>query len=234
MKKFNLRRFVENKYSHLLVAIVFFFLAAPFIEKHIDIVPITRLLLLITIILTMRIIKVGKIVYGAVIFLGASALVLEYFMNRDIVLSTNGSAFIVLLLIYTLFVGATIMFLTKDIFSEKRVTGDTIKGGISIYLLMGFGWVFLYYLVLALDPNSIVSTVGEKLDFVRLYQYSFTTLTTVGYGNTIPRSEMAITLSNFEAVAGQVYLTVFIARLVGMHLVAKTKGKWDGNDRRKR
>ena len=222
MAKF-LRNIIENKYSHLLVSIILLFLLAPFFERFVAVLPITHLLLFIIIILTLRVLKVTKSVYVVVICLGFCAVVLEYLMNKGSISENNSGALIVLLTTYILFIGAAILFLIKNVFSERIITGDTIRGGISIYLLMGFWWVFLYCLVVVVDSGSMVSTVGEQLDLVRLYQYSFETLTTVGYGDTIPKSELAITLSNFEAVAGQIYLTVFIARLVGMHLVERVR-----------
>jgi voltage-gated potassium channel Kch len=45
------------------------------------------------------------------------------------------------------------------------------------------------------------------------------TLTTVGYGDIIPRSAAARTMAVIEAVMGQIYLTVLVARLVGLHIV---------------
>ena len=223
MKNFSLRHIVENKYSHLLTSIIVLFLIAPFIGKYNAVFPIIHLLLFLVIILTLRILKVSRVVYILVILLGCSAVILEYMMDVGFLPKTDSNMLAILVLTYVLFIGAAIFFLVKNIFSEKRITSDSIKGGISIYLLMGFWWVFLYYLVIALNPNAIISTLGEKLDLVRLYQFSFSTLTTVGYGNTVPKSELAVTMANFEAVAGQIYLTVFIARLVGMQLVAKSK-----------
>ncbi|MFH1552262.1 MAG: ion channel [Candidatus Omnitrophota bacterium] len=223
MNKFKFLRTIENKYSHLLVSIILLFLLAPFMERFFVVFPITHSLLFIIIILTLRILKVTKPVYIVVICLGAIAVFLEYLVNKGVIPSTNNNAIIVLLASYVLFIGTAIIFLIKNVFSEKNITADTIKGGISIYLLMGFWWVFLYYLIIVVNPGAIISTIGEELNLVRLYQFSFATLTTVGYGDTIPKGEVAVTLSNFEAVAGQVYLTVFIARLVGMGLLAKAQ-----------
>lgn len=221
MKNYTLRNIIENKYSHLLISLILLFLLAPFIERVIAIFPITHTVFFLIIILTLRILRVTKPVYIVVICLGLLALLLEYMVNRGVVSPYNKGALAILFTTYILFIGASIVFLIKNVFSEKTVTGDTIRGGISIYFLLGFWWVFIYYLVLTLNPESIISTVGDKLNLVRLYQYSFAMLTTVGYGETIPKSEFAITLSNFEAITGQVFLTVFIARLVGLYLVRK-------------
>jgi voltage-gated potassium channel len=48
------------------------------------------------------------------------------------------------------------------------------------------------------------------------------TLTTVGYGDVLPRSQAARTMAIFEAVMGQIYLAVLVARLVGLHIVHAT------------
>jgi voltage-gated potassium channel Kch len=54
---------------------------------------------------------------------------------------------------------------------------------------------------------------------LQMRYFSFTTLTTVGYGDIIPHSAAARTLASLEAVTGQIYLTVLVARLVGLHIV---------------
>ncbi|MEM6521441.1 MAG: ion channel, partial [Cyanobacteria bacterium P01_C01_bin.70] len=50
------------------------------------------------------------------------------------------------------------------------------------------------------------------------FHFSFTTLTTLGYGDIIPVSEVALVLANLEAIIGQIYPAVFIAVLVGGYL----------------
>ena len=55
--------------------------------------------------------------------------------------------------------------------------------------------------------------------------YSFVTLTTLGYGDISPASSMARMLAAIEAVVGQVYLTVLVARLVGLHIAQATNEK---------
>ena len=57
--------------------------------------------------------------------------------------------------------------------------------------------------------------------------YSFVTLTTLGYGDIVPRSEVVRGLAIMEAVAGQLYLAVMIARLVSLYI----SGAGQGNQR---
>ena len=54
---------------------------------------------------------------------------------------------------------------------------------------------------------------------MQLRYFSFMTLTTVGYGDVVPRSAGARTMAVLEAVMGQIYLAVLVARLVGLHIV---------------
>jgi hypothetical protein len=56
-----------------------------------------------------------------------------------------------------------------------------------------------------------------------LTYFSFTTLTTLGYGDITPVNWMARNLTILESTFGQIYLTVLIARLVGLHIAGKQK-----------
>ena len=89
------------------------------------------------------------------------------------------------------------------------------------YLLSGFAWSLAYALLGRLDPNSFVFSLGTKSSqsmngFTGLY-FSFITLSTVGYGDIIPVSEVARMLAIVEAMFGMFYMTLLIARLVSLY-----------------
>ncbi len=91
-------------------------------------------------------------------------------------------------------------------------------------MLIGYGWAFVYALLDEVFPGSFAAlTEAGRNDYTqRVMQFryfSFMTLTTVGYGDVLPRSDAARTLAALEAVMGQIYLTVLVARLVGLHIV---------------
>ena len=119
------------------------------------------------------------------------------------------------------FLGAAITALVMKIFLEDVITAETIKGGISVYFLIGFLWSFLYLFLLFLDPEAISFPV-RNLEYSDITYFSFTTLTTLGYGDATPVSWMARNLTILESTTGQIYLTVLIARLVGLHIAAKS------------
>ena len=110
----------------------------------------------------------------------------------------------------------------SDVLKSEKVTTDKIHGAISVYLLIGVTWALLYSLIEGIRPESFliehsqVTSVSEYIPHF-LY-YSFVTLTTLGYGDITPLTLLAKTLSYMEAVTGQIYIAVLIARLVGLHI----------------
>ena len=104
-----------------------------------------------------------------------------------------------------------------------RITMDKIFAAICVYLLIGYAWTFAYVLVDELQPESfVIQTTALPNDYANILEmryFSFMTLTTVGYGDVVPHSGAARTLAALEAVTGQIYLTVLVARLVGLHIV---------------
>ena len=113
------------------------------------------------------------------------------------------------------------------ILDEERIHLDTILGGICVYLLLGVIWSLVYSILEHLQPGSFLVD-GQPLpallhddDFrhEELIYYSFVTLTTVGYGDVLAKTNPARAVAAAEAVTGSLYIAVFIARLVGLHMV---------------
>lgn len=107
--------------------------------------------------------------------------------------------------------------------AERYVTLDTIAGAIAVYLLLGICFAFVDLIVVAADHGAYrvpPGTLGHP-DVLTALQtflyYSFTTLTTVGYGEIHPLRPLAELSSNAEAVSGQLYIAVLVARLVTIY-----------------
>lgn len=129
-------------------------------------------------------------------------------------------------------VGFFSMTILRYVLHGGRVTADRIFAAICVYLLIGDGWTFAYSLVEALQPGSFAPASGQAVaiapgDYVaqilEMRYFSFMTLTTVGYGDITPHAAAARTLAMLEAVTGQIFLTVLVARLVGLHIVHANK-----------
>ena len=102
------------------------------------------------------------------------------------------------------------------------VTIDTIAGAACAYTLLALVWGNIYVLLELLRPGSFLIPAAWRMGpsgdpGAALVYFSFVTLTTVGYGDITPVWPGAGGLAAAEAVVGQLYLAVTIARLVGLH-----------------
>jgi voltage-gated potassium channel len=128
-----------------------------------------------------------------------------------------------------LFLGFAIGVVLCDVLEGEEVTGDRLCGAMCAYLMIGVTFATIYATIDLLQPGSFTwrSPISGHADpfelrgevFSRLLYYSFVTLTTLGYGDIRPVSTAARTFSWLEAVCGQLYLAILIARLVGLHIV---------------
>ncbi|GMQ75019.1 MAG: potassium channel family protein [Gammaproteobacteria bacterium] len=100
---------------------------------------------------------------------------------------------------------------------------NRLVGAGCIYLLSGSLWGIVYFLLNVISPASFAGIAGETWSeqLNEFTYYSFVTLTTLGYGDVAPAAPVARTLSYLEAVLGQMYLTVLVAALVGIHIATR-------------
>jgi hypothetical protein len=119
------------------------------------------------------------------------------------------------------FVAFVIAHLFRFVISAPEVNAEVLCAAISIYLLFAVAWAFLYTLLARWDPNAFVFTdpAADKpllSGFTALY-FSVQILTTITFGDILPRSNNARMMSLVEATAGVFYMAILIARLVGLY-----------------
>jgi hypothetical protein len=96
---------------------------------------------------------------------------------------------------------------------HREVTNATLLGAIAAYLLIPLAFFELF---VALDTWTGQPFFGEPQPSPSYMYFSLTTVTTVGYGDLTPASDLARLAANAEAVIGQVYLVTFVAMIVGL------------------
>ena len=112
--------------------------------------------------------------------------------------------------------------LAKDVFRERDyVSADMIYGGINVYLLATVAFAVAYKVQVLLVPGSITGLTAETIVGDTLY-YSVVTITTLGYGDILPVSVNARMLAAAEAVFGQLFIAVLLAKLVATHISGKS------------
>jgi Ion channel len=110
--------------------------------------------------------------------------------------------------------------LLLQVFREGPVTFMRIQGAIAVYLLFGVFYAHAYHIAELLHPGSFNSTAGGVPNVRDLIYFSYVTLSTVGYGDITPVRPIARSLAVAEALTGQLFLAITIARLVAMEVVA--------------
>lgn len=122
-----------------------------------------------------------------------------------------------------LFVGYVILRISREILRQgDAVTADTIAGAACVYMLLGVLWANAYLLLEHLRPGSFFipdewRLPGNQVGPALVY-FSYATLTTVGYGDIRAAGPAGGGLAIAEAIVGQLFLAITIARLVGQHL----------------
>ncbi len=119
--------------------------------------------------------------------------------------------------------------LLAQVFQPGRVTHVRIQGAIAAYLLFGAGYAHAYHMVAVLQPGAFHNNAGLMSNVSDWVYYSFVTLTTVGYGDITPVTPTARELSVGEALTGQLYLAVLVARLVAMEVISWQESKKNGD-----
>ena len=112
----------------------------------------------------------------------------------------------------------------RRVLSAGRVSAHRVRGAIVVYLLLGMSWATAYHLVEHLHPGSFVTQPpsSTSLTFNEAVYFSFVTLTTVGFGDITPAHRAARVLAMGEALTGQLYLAVLLARLVSLEIGSRT------------
>jgi Ion channel len=97
---------------------------------------------------------------------------------------------------------------------NRVVRIDAVLGVLSLYMMLGMLFAFVYGSLDHLGGDPFFAG-GEEATVARCLYFSFTTLTTVGYGDLTARSDLGHTLCIFEALIGQIYLVTVVSLIVG-------------------
>jgi hypothetical protein len=124
--------------------------------------------------------------------------------------------------------GGLLVVVLWQVYREGPVTAHRIQGAVAAYLLLSVIFAIAYGVLDSVSPASFLlpsshSHAGTRIN-PSFYYFSVITLTTTGYGDITAVSPFARSLVMMEALIGQLYPAILIARLVSLHVEAK-KGK---------
>ena len=207
-------RIYLSRFAFLLAAILLFLVVRPFFDDRLRLS--TLITLFFSVILISGVYAVcerKKAFYGVI---ASAILTLICSWTGDLLRSKTfeylGEAF------GFIFLSSTVIAILAYLFREKEVTVDVIIGSACGYFLLGLMWAFIYPLLEAAQPGSFVyggNPLTQTGDFT---YFSFVTLTTLGYGDMVPITNEAKSLAVMEAVTGQLYIAILVARLMGIYI----------------
>jgi voltage-gated potassium channel len=127
----------------------------------------------------------------------------------------------------TVFLAFVTTGVLRQVLRPGRVTYDTISGAICAYLMIGVTFSFIYLSMELQWPGAFTLTGALTMtelmktheELQRLIYYSFVTLTTLGYGDIVPAIGPARAAAALEAIVGQMYVAILVARLVALHIL---------------
>ena len=143
----------------------------------------------------------------------------------------KGLAFVSCLLdlLFLVFVTAVII---SYVIRQERISADKILAAVSGYLLLGLVWALMYGALELSFPGSfrivdpvapegagVAHAVPHWADLDNFIYYSLVTLSTLGYGDIVATTRVARSWSAVEAIVGQLYLAVLLARLIGLQII---------------
>jgi len=145
-----------------------------------------------------------------------SLLIILWVLNRTLIAPVLND-YLSLLLLFFFFAGS-LKIAWKQVLFVGKVDLNRIVGSISLYLLLGLMWTIIYLSILALDPSALtgIEAGNWREAFPRAAYYSFITLTTLGYGDILPKSYLAQFFAYLEAIAGVFYMAIVVASLVSV------------------
>ncbi|WIG61422.1 MAG: hypothetical protein OJF49_004170 [Ktedonobacterales bacterium] len=209
----SLSRTFSQQYGLLLLLILADYIAMSVVGDHPAGRILVQLLLGATLLLTILITHARRIWFNFAL-LGSAVCVLAALVGFAFVQQTSRSEGVVNALGVCIVLLATFAIL-RDVANHKVVSAQSVLGASCIYLLVGVGFALLFSSVGAFTPGGFF--IGQSTANVSDYLFfSFTTLTTVGYGNLVPAAPLGQSLAMVEALSGQIYLVLVVARLVSL------------------
>jgi voltage-gated potassium channel len=215
-----LTNIIIGRFGLLFISILLMFILRPFMEGYIGLQALLAIFMSAIVISVIYAVSEQKRVFMIVLVIAIPTLIikwLNYFVQSSAIYLASD-------VIGGVFCAYVTTIILSYVYSEKKIAVDFIYAAVSGYFLIGLMWAFIFSALEFLMPGSFQGPQVEASRLSHAYYYSFTTLTTLGYGDITPVSAPARSFSFLEAIMGQLYLAILIAGLVGKYIVQSIEG----------
>jgi hypothetical protein len=210
--------FEQNGHRILLASLLLVIIANPFMQQNVNLRQLLAIFMMLMLLAAVRTVAGQPRQFRIALILGVFALLGQFgvFVMRIEWLEVLKFSSMTLLLFWV-----CALLLRDIILRSHSVSLELILGAINIYLMVGVGFAATYALLELIQPGSFTgleATLNTPTMVHPFMYFSFVTLTTLGYGDISPLTPVGEMLSYVEAIFGQLYLAILVARLVGLYI----------------
>ena len=206
----------RNRCSVLVAVLCFFILANPLISTSLVGAAALASSLFIILVLAVWALRVRRPTIWALwalAFLTIDALVADRLgMNwiRPLALAATAT-----------FISIVTIALLRYVLDRRAITTDKVFGAVAAYILIALSFASIFGLLQVFEPNAFNAAVAHgpdgRLNWSDLMYFSFTVLTSTGFGEITPATPFARALIILEQVLGVMYVAFLVARLANMY-----------------
>lgn len=202
----------------LLVALSILIFVIPVIPdtKHI----LTRVLICVVVSSGLFAADFSRLAFKILFFLGSLVII---FSILNLVFHESVKLSILTFALSVLFFSVVTLALVVHVARTEEVYSSTLLAAINSYLLIGLTLSILFMILELFVPGSFNNVEPGANNFSTFIYYGFITLTTLGYGDITPLSPIAMSLSAFTAIFGQLYLVIIMAIIIGKLLIVNKR-----------
>jgi Ion channel. len=209
----------RRHYTFLLATLLLFLLAYPYLEGRGSV----KEWLLQSIFLGTLVVAIDKLNPGKWdLAIGSVFAIAIWLIELCLIFKFNlfgSSTELVQTILTFLFYAAGTLAALIYVMRPKHVTSETFAACAFVYLMLGVTCGQAFQLIHLTIPNSFHESgaeLGKVLTWTDFLYFSFATMTSTGYGDLTPVSSQARSIASLEALIGQFYIAVIVARLVGL------------------
>jgi hypothetical protein len=217
----------EDRFGLLLAVLVTAYLLSAFISAY----WARTIQVVLFLVVALLAVRAGRVRYRTahlmiVIAVGGSAIALAL----ALAVPTGPSAGIAYLWMALVLLAAVVLIVQRVLVSRHEVTLQSIFGAISAYVIIGLMFSAVYAAISTFGGGAFFAD-GSPGDVQTFQYFSFTTLTTVGYGDFTAAASGGRAVAVLEALLGQVFLATLVARLVSAYRAPARRGGAERNRR---
>lgn len=149
--------------------------------------------------------------FGFAVVMACATMLLQFFAARH----DDHELWTLYMVCLAAYYTVVLVLLLAYVFRRDVMTMDKLWGAAAAYMLLGLAWAIVYALVQHHAPASFaIGGTTRDLDGADLLYFSFTVLTSAGFGDIVPVRQPAKTVVVFQQIAGTLYVAILIARLI--------------------